>query len=135
MAEPKKIFRSKKDKIIAGVCGGIAEYFNVDPVWIRLIAILLIFAEGIGVVLYIIAWILIPENPSQTGRKTVAEETVEKAMKGKKKDQATTVLGVIIIVIGGGLLFQNLFSWFSFNLVWPLGIIAIGVYLLVRNSK
>ena len=108
----KRLYRSKKDKIIAGVCGGIAEYFAIDPVWVRLIAVLLVFADGIGILLYIIAWVLIPENPSQKStKKTAAEETVEKAIKKNKRDNATLVIGAIVLVVGLGFLFQNLFSW------------------------
>lgn len=63
MMETKKLYRSKKDRIFAGVCGGIGEYLGVDPTVIRLLAVLLGFT-GSGVVAYIVAAILIPENPA-----------------------------------------------------------------------
>ena len=56
-----KIYRSKKNRVIAGVCGGIGEYFNIDPTLVRLLWVLLIFAGGSGILAYIIAWIIIPE--------------------------------------------------------------------------
>ncbi len=59
----KKIYRSRKDSKIAGVCGGIAEYFKVDPTIIRLLAVLTVFFGGGGIVAYIIAWIIIPLEP------------------------------------------------------------------------
>ncbi|MFW6287534.1 MAG: PspC domain-containing protein, partial [bacterium] len=59
----KKIYRSRKDRMLGGVCGGIADYFNIDTTIVRLAAVLLLFAEGIGLILYIIAWIVIPERP------------------------------------------------------------------------
>jgi phage shock protein C len=59
----KRLYRSGKDKVIAGVCGGIAEYFDVDPVLIRLAAVGLLFA-GIGIIVYIVAWIIVPKNPA-----------------------------------------------------------------------
>ena len=61
--EPKRLYRSRKDKIIAGVCGGIGEYFKIDPVIIRLLWILLIFAGGSGILAYLVAWIIIPKHP------------------------------------------------------------------------
>jgi phage shock protein C len=61
----KKLYRSRKDSKIAGVCGGIAEYFNVDPTIIRLLAVLTIFFGGGGVVAYIIAWLIIPLEPTE----------------------------------------------------------------------
>ena len=65
MTQAKRLYRSKEDRMIAGVCGGIAEYFSIDPVWVRLIMVLLVFIDGIGILAYIIAWIIVPENPSQ----------------------------------------------------------------------
>ena len=67
--ELKRLYRSREEKVIAGVCGGIAEYFSIDPIWTRLIAILLIFFDGIGVIAYIVLWVLMPENPKQKKRK------------------------------------------------------------------
>ena len=60
--ETKKLYRSKKDRVFAGVCGGIGEYLGVDPTVIRLLAVILGFT-GSGVLAYIVASILIPENP------------------------------------------------------------------------
>ena len=65
----KRLYRSKTDKKIAGVCAGMGEYFNIDPVLIRLIMVLLIFAYGIGPLIYIISWIIIPEKPEETSQK------------------------------------------------------------------
>ncbi|MBU4299639.1 MAG: PspC domain-containing protein [Nanoarchaeota archaeon] len=59
----KRLYRSGKEKILGGVCGGIAEYLNVDPVIIRLIWAVSILVYGSGFLLYIIAWIIIPRNP------------------------------------------------------------------------
>jgi phage shock protein C len=58
----KKLYRSKNNKIIAGVCGGIGEYFNIDPTIIRLLWLLISITGG-GLVAYIIAWIIIPKEP------------------------------------------------------------------------
>ncbi|MBA3239539.1 MAG: PspC domain-containing protein [Parachlamydiaceae bacterium] len=57
----KKLYRSRKNYVIAGVCGGLAEYFNIDPIIMRLFTGLTILLGG-GIIIYIIAWILIPEN-------------------------------------------------------------------------
>jgi phage shock protein C len=59
----KKLYRSKKNRKIAGVCGGIAEYFGVDPIIVRLIALILVLSAGGGLIAYIIAWIVVPEEP------------------------------------------------------------------------
>jgi len=60
----KRLYRSRKNKMIAGVCGGLAEYFNIDPVIIRIIGIVLLLPGGLpGVVPYVILWIIVPEEP------------------------------------------------------------------------
>ncbi len=58
----KRLYRSKKNRVIAGVCGGIGEYLDVDPVIIRLIWISTIFLRGAGILAYLIAWLVIPEK-------------------------------------------------------------------------
>ena len=60
----KKLYRSEKDHMIAGVCGGIAEYFDVDATLVRLLTGLSVILGGAGFVAYIIAWIIIPKNPN-----------------------------------------------------------------------
>ena len=64
MAEKvKRLYRSRKNRIIAGVCGGIGEYLNIDPVIVRLIWLLLVFAGfGAGLLVYLIAWLIVPEK-------------------------------------------------------------------------
>jgi phage shock protein C len=59
---PKRLYRSKKDRMIGGVCGGIAEYFKIDPTIIRILAIIIALTYGTGLLAYLIAWIIIPER-------------------------------------------------------------------------
>jgi phage shock protein C len=59
----KKLYRSRKSRIIAGICGGIAEYFDIDPIIVRLITLILVLSAGGGFIVYIIAWIVVPEEP------------------------------------------------------------------------
>ena len=62
----KKLYRSRKNKIIAGVCGGMGEYFNVDPTIIRLVWLLFaLLGMGLGIIAYIIAVIVIPLEPQR----------------------------------------------------------------------
>ena len=59
----KRLYRSNTNRVIAGVCGGIAEYFNIDPIIIRIVAIALLLAGSAGFWAYIILWIVVPKNP------------------------------------------------------------------------
>jgi phage shock protein C len=59
----KRLYRSRSERMISGVCGGIAEYFSVDPTLIRLLFVLFAFAGGPGLIAYIILAIIVPEEP------------------------------------------------------------------------
>lgn len=61
--EPKRLYRSRQDRMICGVCGGIAEYFNIDPTLIRL-AFVLLGLTGTAILAYFIAAIIIPDYPN-----------------------------------------------------------------------
>jgi phage shock protein C len=76
----KKLYRSKKDHMIAGVCGGIAEYFDIDPTLVRLLTVLFVLLGGAGVAVYVIAWIVIPKNTEQ-----VSDDKLDKREESKKK--------------------------------------------------
>jgi phage shock protein C len=136
----QRLYRSKENKVIGGVCGGIGEYFDIDPVWVRLVFVLLIFADGIGILAYLIAWIMIPKNPEQkemkkTKAEVVAEKVTTKVEKvaGRRYSESTFILGVIIVLIGVAFLMHSMFSWFSFHYVWPAAIILLGLYLVVKK--
>jgi phage shock protein PspC (stress-responsive transcriptional regulator) len=61
----KKLYRSTSDKMIGGICGGLAKYFNIDPTIVRLIAVVGFFATGSGFFwAYLIMWIVVPEEPA-----------------------------------------------------------------------
>jgi phage shock protein C len=61
----KHLYRSTTNVMIAGVCGGLGEYFDVDPTLIRLAAVVLFFAGAIGLLAYLLAWIIVPKAPDQ----------------------------------------------------------------------
>ncbi len=58
----KKLRKSKKDKVIAGVCAGLAHYLNIDPVILRIIWILLVICFGVGIIAYLVMWIIMPNS-------------------------------------------------------------------------
>jgi phage shock protein C len=60
--EPKRIFRSKTDRVLGGVCGGLGIYFNIDPVLVRVLWAASFFLGGVGFLGYLIAWIIIPDE-------------------------------------------------------------------------
>jgi phage shock protein C len=64
MAEIRKLYRSRTNRQLAGVCGGLAEYFTVDPTLIRVLFVVFALLGGPGLVAYLVLWIVVPEQPS-----------------------------------------------------------------------
>jgi len=59
----KKLYRSRKERLLAGVAGGLSEYFNIDPTIVRLLFVFVVLWGGIGVLAYIVMWIVVPNEP------------------------------------------------------------------------
>lgn len=60
----KKLYRSRNEKMLGGVCGGLAEYFGIDPTWVRLIFIFFSLLAGFALILYLIMWVVVPLRPA-----------------------------------------------------------------------
>lgn len=119
--EKARLRRSPDDKVIAGVCGGLGEYFDVDPVWFRVAFVALVFAgAGGGFILYLIAWIAIPERSAD-----------EPPMKSTKVSgiSGSVIVGGVLIAIGLIALLNIALPWMD-DLFWPGVLIAIGAALL-----
>jgi len=125
----RRLYRSRKDKIIAGVCGGLAEYFDIDPVIIRLLMVLL-FIYGVGIIIYILAWIMIPMEPA-AGEAQVDEVVVDVPDEKRKRER---VGAIILIITGVVLLFGAFYSMsFIWKIIVPLTIISAGIYILLKE--
>ena len=125
--EPRRLRRSPDDRVVAGVCGGLGEHLGVDAVLIRIAAVILIFAGGAGLVLYVVGWIAIPEETGVPGR--AAGPRPERASGG-------VVLGIIFIALGGTFLIDEIWPDFlSWKYVWPIALIAVGTAVLVRARR
>ncbi len=72
----KRLYRSRKDRMLGGVCAGLGEYIDVDPIVIRLVwAVVTVISIGFGLIVYILAWILIPEAPDESTTQTSVPDT------------------------------------------------------------
>ncbi len=121
----KKLYRSNRDKMVAGVCGGIAEYFHVDSSLVRLLWVLMVVLGGTGVLLYIIGWIIIPEREDS--------ETVESPVispEGQTKT-SSNLFGVLLIGVGIMLLLDTMVPWRSLARFWPVVLIIAGLLMIV----
>lgn len=65
---PRKLYRSRKERMIAGICGGLGEHFGIDPTWVRLLFILFFFLGGCALLVYLIMWVVVPLEPPITSQ-------------------------------------------------------------------
>jgi phage shock protein C len=129
------LYRSVKDRKIAGVAGGIGEYLEIDPAIVRLVWLLAIFFGGAGFLAYIIAWIVIPEEKNATNKNPNLQE--EPAPKTGGRNELTgglTFLGVFLIVLGVYFLIKQFIPFGLLNYFWPIIIIGLGVFLLIPKK-
>ena len=137
-----RLTRSSDDRIVAGVCGGLAEYLQIDPVLVRLAFIVLLLASGIGFPIYLILWIVMPEQDSDAvGDSEVIQKNIndigETVQSSARHLGTPATVGIILILLGAYFLLSELglFSWISGAIFWPLAIIGLGVFLLIRRRK
>ena len=158
----KRLYRSRDDKMILGVCGGLAKYFDIDPIIVRVTAVLLIFADGIGILAYVILAIVVPleSSPSREPRDVIKENVQEikqtatnigedirstftRQLGEPKKEVSRTgpngslILAVVLVIIGVILLLANFnpFWWLHWNYLWPIVLIAIGLVILFGSRR
>ena len=157
----KRLYRSRSDRMIWGVCGGLAKYFDIDPTIVRVIAVLSIFLGSVGIWAYIILAIVVPledskaaepkdiikenveemkETASELGRElrsTLAGEEGKSEEIAKMRHRRRNTLGIILIVLG--ILFLlgsfNFFWWFNWGNLWPLILVAIGALIIFSTRR
>lgn len=129
----KKLYRSKKDSIIAGVCGGIAEYFQLDSTLVRLLAILVVFLGGAGVIAYIVAWIIIPQNPEQETEPVELNDAPSEDSQVDKDGKRHIWGGFVLIALGLFFLARSFFPRLMVVSLWPIILIAVGIFLIVQS--
>lgn len=154
---PEKLFRSTQDKMLGGVCGGLADYFSVDVTLVRLIALVAGFAGGVGIPVYVVAWIIIPVNPLEQGRQgshhhrdvgefaegmdsDVKDSTkginLQKLEKHETRNNRSKMAGVILVCLGVYFLFERFLPyWFDISKLWPLVLVLIGITIIYRGGR
>lgn len=154
MAEPtNRPYRSRADRIVFGVCGGLAKHYDLDATLIRILFILLTLTNGVGIVLYLVLALIMPNDPGEeaggdreTRTKEFAQEVGQKArtlaeeMKGDRpwRSRSRNVFGSIVVIIGLIMLLDKVapavLHWLNWGLIWPLLIIFVGLYLIIHKD-
>ncbi len=137
--ETKRMRRSSTDKMIAGVCGGLGAYFNIDSTLIRLVFILLLFAQGVGAILYLVLLIVLPSDEEMG--KSGEPHSIQNPHPNTSRtsgDQIALILGGMLVVFGGVFLLEEIspvvFATIS-NYFWPAILILGGLALILRYQR
>jgi phage shock protein C len=128
----RKLYRSQVNKMLGGVCGGLAEYFRIDPTLVRLVWVILCFFGGVGILVYVAALIIVPPNPDQN-----TAEPQQNIIKDK-----SLFWGAILIIAGAFLLLRQFGLFYSFNFwqipwqaVWGALLVSFGLLLVFKKVK
>jgi phage shock protein C len=127
-AEPevRRLLRSRTDRVLGGVCGGLGRYLNVDPVLLRIAAVALALSGGAGVIAYIVAWIVIPEN---TGEEQPGPVT------SVHRHGIVVAVGAGLIALGVLLMLRDWLPWFGWAVFWPIVVVGVGVLVLISARR
>jgi len=147
-----KLYRSQTDKMLGGVCGGLAKYLNIDVTIVRLFFIILTFLGGFGPLIYFIMWIVVPlENYTYQDthpERFDGEDIKERA--GMMRDDfisavkqpnqnAARLIGIALVVAGGFFLLRQLdlpwLNWLNTGVIWAALILLAGIALLIRGTR
>lgn len=129
-----RLMRSDTDKMIAGVCGGLAAYLGVDPVLVRLAFVILLLASGVGLAIYVILWVVMPSTSTGNPEiRIMSEGSYDDPSALKTRFSPAATVGVLLILFGAFFLLSQMGGVPGF--IWPLILIAAGVYYLVRRAR
>lgn len=120
---PTRLYRNTSDKVIGGVCSGLAAYFRLDPALVRLAFVVFAIAGGASLLLYIVLWIAVPQAPAGTAMAVARPVNNETA--------AVFLIGVGLVWLLANL---GVFRFVNWSFVWPLALVALGAALLFRRS-
>jgi len=142
----KKLYRSRKGKMIGGISVGLADYFEIDPVIVRALFIITTIAYDIGIIAYIVLWIIVPmndfewdsefkneSNPEDINMKNLDPDFEESKLTQNNRNDRKLLGGIILISIGFLLFLNQLIPDFDFDKIIPIILIIIGGSVLYKH--
>ncbi len=154
-----RLYRSRKTRVLGGVAGGLAEYFNLDPILVRIIFVIIALINGFGILLYIILWIVVPEESFEKAYGIKPEPPFTGTSETKTSEQGTTdpgtseststppfeypyqkrngrvIFGIVLILIGLLFFANKVFPYFNFSDILPLILIIVGIVLIYNSQR
>ena len=145
----RRLYRSRTDTVLGGVAAGLATYLNADPALVRIAwAILVPLTGGAAFLAYVVAWIVVPEEPapaagatsdaSDEGAATPAGDSASAAPAVSRRDdggRAGIVVGGLLVLIGVWFLVREYLPPINWDLLWPVILIGIGALVLFSSAR
>ncbi|MGE5392674.1 MAG: PspC domain-containing protein [Candidatus Saccharibacteria bacterium] len=137
----KKLYRAREGRVIGGVAAGLAEYFDVDPILVRVIFVILVLANGLGILGYIIFLIVTPEEPARPigqGEHMDNNQPQPPAANTDDRDRwrrRGILPGVILVALGLIFLVSNFVPQYDMGKLWPILLVVVGVALLWPRKR
>ncbi|MEX2556666.1 MAG: PspC domain-containing protein [Actinomycetota bacterium] len=128
--QARRLIRRTDDKMIAGVAGGLADYFGVDPVWFRLGFVAAVFLGGSGLLAYAVLWVVMPKGAG--GEPSTVERTIERVAHSMRNTPA--LVGGALVILGVILVANQLLEWRA-GVIWGFALIVFGVILFVQRDE
>ncbi len=145
-----RLYKSRRDRMIGGVAGGLAAYLNIDPTLVRIIWAVLVFTTGgLFGLIYIVMWVVVPEAPAgyepdawRAGTVADTGEAVPPApgeeprlVNPRRSGDSRLILGGILIVLGLFFLLRSYIPEIAWDRFWPILLVAAGVALLIASLR
>jgi len=137
----KRLTKSREHRIIGGVCGGLGEYFSIDPIIFRFIFFALLMAGGSSIVIYLILLIVVPKEPvllantQQSGPQGQNHSAQNDSGMAETDNSTQLVIGLSLIAVGVFILLHNLVPYFRLEKLWPAILVIIGLGLLFQKGR
>lgn len=129
-----RFYRDSKNKVLGGVCSGLANYFNLDVALLRVLFVVALLFASFGFWLYIILWVVIPVDGQQTETE-LRSEPVSEVVPDTATKSTSLIAGIAVMLIGVIFLINNFIPISWVWRLWPLILVAIGVVMIVNASK
>jgi phage shock protein C len=143
----KRLYRSRSDTVIGGVAAGLADYLDADPALIRIAwAILIVVTGGAALIVYIVCWVVVPEDPEAAGEPATDPVTGEaiapstgpaagRPARSGSSASAGVVVGIGLVAIGVWFLLRDYLPDINWGLLWPLVLVGIGALILATSMR
>ena len=145
-----RLERSRANRVIGGVCGGLAEYLDIDATFVRVVMIILGFPFGIGILIYFVLLFLMPNpgEPTPFVRPSVGEAAstadpvhapavASRLIDPLEVDRRRNGLGLLLVAVGVIFMLGNVgaFRFIDWHVIWPLVLIALGVFFIAQRAR